>query len=44
LLGEEYSTRETRRIKSALQMARLTAVKTLSGYDFSFQWDWIGIG
>jgi len=37
LLGEEYSTRETRRIKSALQMARLTAVKTLSGYDFSFQ-------
>ncbi len=37
LLGEEYSTRETRRIKSALQMARLTTVKTLSGYDFSFQ-------
>ena len=37
LLGEEYSTRESRRIKMALQTARLTTVKTLSGYDFSFQ-------
>lgn len=37
LLGEEYSTRESRRIKVALQTARLTTVKTLSGYDFSFQ-------
>ena len=37
LLGEEFSTRESRRIKVALQTARLTAVKTLSGYDFSFQ-------
>jgi DNA replication protein DnaC len=37
LLGEEYSTRETRRIKMALQTARLTTIKTLSGYDFSFQ-------
>jgi DNA replication protein DnaC len=37
LLGEEYSTRETRRIKMALQTARLTTVKTLSSYDFTFQ-------
>lgn len=37
LLGEEYSTRESRRIKVALQTARLTTVKTLSGFDFSFQ-------
>lgn len=37
LLGEEYSTRESRRIKMALQTARLTTVKTLSGFDFSFQ-------
>jgi DNA replication protein DnaC len=37
LLGEEYSTRESRRIKMALQTARLTTIKTLSGYDFSFQ-------
>jgi len=37
LLGEEYSTRESRRIKMALQTARLSTVKRLSGYDFSFQ-------
>lgn len=37
LLGEELSTRETRRIKMALQTARLTTVKTLAGFDFSFQ-------
>ena len=37
LLGEEYTTRESRRIKMALRTARLTTVKTLSGYDFSFQ-------
>lgn len=37
LLGEEYSTRESRRIKMALQTARLSTVKTISGYDFSFQ-------
>jgi DNA replication protein DnaC len=37
LLGEEYSTRESRRIKVALQTARLTTVKTIAGYDFSFQ-------
>jgi DNA replication protein DnaC len=29
--------RESRRIKTALVMARLTAVKTLAGFDFSFQ-------
>lgn len=37
LLGEEYNTRESRRIKMALQTARLTTVKSLSGYDFSVQ-------
>jgi len=37
LLGEEFTTRETRRIKMALQTARLGAIKTLAGYDFSFQ-------
>ena len=37
LLGEEFTTRESRRIKMALQTARLTAIKTLAGYDFSFQ-------
>jgi DNA replication protein DnaC len=37
LLGEELSTRESRRIKMALQTARLSAIKTLAGYDFSFQ-------
>lgn len=37
LLGEEYSTRESRRVKMSLQTARLTVVKTLASYDFSFQ-------
>lgn len=37
LLGEELSIRESRRIKMALQTARLTTIKTLAGYDFSFQ-------
>jgi DNA replication protein DnaC len=37
LLGEELTTRETRRIKMALMTARLTTIKTLPGYDFSFQ-------
>jgi hypothetical protein len=35
LLAEELTVRENRRIKTAL--ARLTAVKTLAGFDFSFQ-------
>ena len=37
LLGEEFTTRETRRIRMALQTARLGTIKTLTGYDFSFQ-------
>ena len=37
LLGDELATRETRRIKMALMTARLTAIKTLSGFDFTFQ-------
>src|SRR3954467_10737896 len=37
LLAEEITIRESRRIKAALQMARMSAVKTLSGFDFSFQ-------
>ena len=37
LLGEELTTRETRRIKMALMTARLTTIKTLASYDFSFQ-------
>jgi DNA replication protein DnaC len=37
LLAEELTLRENRRVKMALQMARLSAVKTLAGFDFSFQ-------
>jgi DNA replication protein DnaC len=37
LLAEEITSRESRRIKAALQMARLASIKTLSGFDFSFQ-------
>ena len=37
LLAEEITIREGRRIKAALQMARLATIKTLSGFDFSFQ-------
>ncbi|SOD97295.1 ATP-binding protein [Caenispirillum bisanense] len=37
LLAEEYTGREGRRVKAALQMARLTKVKTLADFDFSFQ-------
>jgi hypothetical protein len=37
LLAEELTLRESRRIRTALVMARLTAVKTLAGFDFSFQ-------
>src|SRR4051794_37441552 len=37
LLAEELTLREGRRIKAALQMARLTPIKTLAGFDFSFQ-------
>ena len=37
LLLEEVTLRETRRIKAALMLARLTAIKTLAGFDFTFQ-------
>jgi hypothetical protein len=37
LLTEELSLRENRRIKAALRRARLPPLKTLAGYDSSFQ-------
>ncbi len=37
LLAEEITVREGRRIKAALQMARLATIKTLTAFDFSFQ-------
>jgi DNA replication protein DnaC len=37
LLTEELTLRENRRVRMALQMARLSAVKTLAGFDFAFQ-------
>jgi len=37
LLAEELTLRENRRIKIALVMARLSSIKTLGGFDFSFQ-------
>jgi DNA replication protein DnaC len=37
LLADEITVRESRRVKAALQMARLATIKTLSGFDFSFQ-------
>ena len=37
LLSEEYATRETRRIDVALRTAKLLPVKTLEGFEFSFQ-------
>lgn len=37
LLLEELTVRESRRIKAALMMARLTTVKTLTSFDFAFQ-------
>jgi len=37
LLAEEITVRESRRVKAALQMARLATIKTLSGFDFTFQ-------
>ena len=35
LLGEEHSTRETRRIKAQLMTARLTRIKTLEGFVYT---------
>ena len=37
LLAEEYTRRETRRIRAQLLTSRLTRVKTLESFDFSFQ-------
>jgi DNA replication protein DnaC len=37
LLVEELTVRESRRIKTALTLGRLTTVKTLAGFDFVFQ-------
>jgi transposase/DNA replication protein DnaC len=37
LLAEELSIRESRRVKAALVMARLSTIKTLAGFDFAFQ-------
>ena len=37
LLAEEFETRESRRIKMSLMTARLTRLKTLQDYDFTFQ-------
>src|ERR1700729_4406112 len=37
LLTEELTLRENRRVKMALQMAKLSAIKTLTGFDFAFQ-------
>ena len=37
LLAEELAWRETRRIRTALVMARLSTMKTLAGFDFTFQ-------
>ena len=37
ILVEELTLRESRRVKTALVMARLTAIKTLQGFDFGFQ-------
>src|SRR5690242_10882043 len=37
LLGEEVTLREGWRVKAALKMGRLLTIKTLTGFDFSFQ-------
>ena len=37
LLSEEFTLRDSRRVKTALVMARLSTLKTLSGFDFAFQ-------
>ncbi len=34
---EELTLRENRRVKTALLVARLTTIKTLAGFDFTFQ-------
>jgi len=37
LLLEELTLRDNRRVSTALRMSRLTTVKTLAGFDFTFQ-------
>jgi DNA replication protein DnaC len=37
LLTEELTVRDNRRVATALKMARLTTIKTLSSFDFAFQ-------
>jgi len=37
LLVEELTVRENRRVRTALTLARLTTIKTLAGFDFTFQ-------
>jgi len=37
LLVEELTIRENRRVRTALLLARLTTIKTLAGFDFTFQ-------
>src|SRR4051794_41838853 len=37
LLAEELTLRENRRVRTALGVARLSTIKTLPGFDFSFQ-------
>jgi DNA replication protein DnaC len=37
LLAEELAIRESRRVRTALVMARLSTIKTLAGFDFAFQ-------
>ncbi len=37
MLAEEFTLRESRRIKTSLVMARLSNIKTLTGFDFAFQ-------
>lgn len=37
LLDQEQGVRETRRIRTQLMTSRLTPIKTLDGFDFSFQ-------
>src|SRR6266404_8248042 len=36
LLTEELTMRENRRVKMAVQMAKLSAMKTFPGFDFTF--------
>jgi DNA replication protein DnaC len=37
LFAEELTLRENRHVKMALRMAKLSSIKTLAGFDFSFQ-------